>query len=80
MYDNEIEKFAKQLRETWANIVTIDIIAHGFKAYDQTWDELPELQRKAWIAVAKLVITRMIDLSNVSFDLGKIVHNEPDHR
>lgn len=69
---SDIEAAAKELWGQWEAIVSSDIVAHGFDLYHQSWEELPLLQRKAWINVAEHVIKEHIDLFGMIF--------APDHR
>ncbi len=69
---DDIRLAAKELYDVWSDVIILDILANGFKVHHQRWDELPELQQKAWIAVSNHTIEQAKEL----FKMMII----PDHR
>ena len=53
------EETAKELYKVWSDVVTHQMELKGFKPVESGWENLPELQKRAWIITAQYVIASM---------------------
>ncbi len=73
MTEQDWNEAGKQLHDVWAQVVYDDIVAHGHKAHHSGWNELPELQQRAWVQVARVASQASAEMI---YDLFT-VHGDP---